>query len=150
MPGPGTQLPMLAHQHTALQQLMRYGGVKALGAILSSRKGVFGLIVIGLSYYLLLGRLPVDAPPEVVSKMGEIFGLIAGVVGGLFIGGTALEDALSKGARRAGKGWLIPYADATGKTFTAYMETGDVDPVEICRAVVASADAQKKPEPTSP
>lgn len=132
-----------SHKETALSQLMRYGGLKALGAIMSSRKGIFGIVGIVLSYYLLLGRLPEDAPVELVSQMGEVFGMLVGVISGLFIGGTALEDALSKGARRTGAGKLIPFADAVGKTYTAYMETGDVDPIEVCRAIVKSADEQK-------
>lgn len=137
------QLPTLAHKDTAFQQILRYGGLKAVGAIMSSRKGVFGILAIGLSYWLLLGRLPEDASAELVTQMGEVFGTLVGVISGLFIGGTALEDALSKGARRAGAGKLIPYADAAGKTYTAYMETGNVDPVEVARAIVESADAEK-------
>jgi len=141
--GKSLQLPVLANKDTALQQILRYGGLKSVGAILSSRKGVFGILAIGLSYWLLLGRLPADASAELVAQMGEVFGLLVGVVSALFIGGTALEDALSKGARRAGAGKLIPYADAAGKAYTAYVETGNVDPVEVCRAIVASADAEE-------
>jgi hypothetical protein len=133
---------LLPHKETVLTQVLRYGGLKSLGAIMSSRKGIFGVLAIGLSYYLLLGRLPEDAPADVIAKMGEIFGMLVGVVSGLFIGGTALEDALSKGARRSGAGSLIPFADAAGKAHTAYIETGDVDPVEVCRAIVKSADEQ--------
>ena len=135
---------LLPHKETAVSQVLRYGGLKALGAIMSSRKGIFGLIAMALSYYLILGRLPENAAPELVAQMGEVFGMLVGVISGLFIGGTALEDGLSKGARRTGSGKLIPFADAAGKTFTAYMETGDVDVVEVCRAIVKSADEQPK------
>jgi len=135
---------LLPHKETAVSQVMRYGGLKALGAIMSSRKGIFGLVAMALSYYLLLGRLPEDATPELVGQMGEVFGMLVGVISGLFIGGTALEDAVSKGVRSVGgSGKLIPFADAAGKTFTAYMETGDVDVVEVARAIVKSADEQK-------
>ena len=134
---------LLPHKETAVSQIVRYGGLKALGAIMSSRKGIFGLIAMALSYYLLLGRLPEDAAPALVGQMGEVFGMLVGVISGLFIGGTALEDGLSKAARRTGSGKLIPFADAAGKTFTAYMETGDVDVVEVARAIVKSADEQK-------
>jgi hypothetical protein len=139
------QLPTLVHKETAFQQILRYGGLKDVGAIMSSRKGIFGLLAIGLSYWLLLGRLPEDATPELVAQMGEVFGMLVGVISGLFIGGTALEDALSKGARRAGAGTLIPYADAAGKMYTAYMETGDslIDPVTVARAIVKSVDAEE-------
>ena len=134
------QTTLLPHKETALSQVLRYGGVKAVGAILSSRKGVFGLLGIALSYYLLLGRLPIDAAPELVAQMGEVFGTLVGVIAGLFIGGTALEDALSKGARRTGMTAVVPFADITGMAHTAYLETGSVDPVEVCRAIVKSVD----------
>jgi hypothetical protein len=133
---------LVPHKETALSQVLRYGGLKALGAIMSSRKGIFGLVGIALSYYLLLGRLPEDAAPELVTQMGEVFGMLVGVISGLFIGGTALEDALSKGARRTGAGTVIPFADAAGKAYTAYIETGGVDPIEVCRSIVKAADEQ--------
>ena len=82
----------------ALTQLVKYGGLKALGAIVASRKGVFGLLAIVIGYYFLLGRLPDDAPPEVVTGMGEIFGVLVGAISAFFIGGTALEDGMAKRA----------------------------------------------------
>jgi len=133
---------LLPNKETALSQIMKYGGLKAFGAIMSSRKGIFGLLGIALSYYLLLGRLPENSTPELITQMGETFGMLVGVISGLFIGGTALEDALSKGARKTGSGAVIPFADAAGKAYTAYIETGGVDPVEVCRAIVKSADKQ--------
>ena len=134
---------LVPHKETALSQVLRYGGLKALGAIMSSRKGIFGLVGIALSYYLLLGRLPEDAAPELVTQMGEVFGMLVGVISGLFIGGTALEDALSKGARRTGAGSnLITFADAAGKAHTAFIETGGADVVDVCRAIVKAADEQ--------
>ena len=80
----------------AVGAFVKYGGIRALGAILSSRKGIFGLIAIGASYWFLLGRLPEDAPVELVTNMAEIFGIVVSAVAGLFIGGTALEDAAAK------------------------------------------------------
>jgi hypothetical protein len=77
---------------------MKYGGLKALGNILASRKGVFGILAILVSYFLLLGRLPDDAPEELIAKMAEVFGLVVAAVSALFIGGTALEDGLKKKA----------------------------------------------------
>lgn len=85
--------------HVALSQLTKYGGLQALGAIMSSRKGIFGILAIVVSYWMLLGRLPVDAPAELVARMGEVFGWIVCGVSGMFIGGTALEDGLSKKAK---------------------------------------------------
>ena len=62
----------LQHKATAFQQILRYGGIKTIGNLLASRKGVFGMIVIGLSYWLLLGRLPAEAPLDMVAQMGEV------------------------------------------------------------------------------
>ena len=80
------------HVGVALKQLSKYGGLKALGNILASRKGIFGILAIVASYVLLLGRLPDDAPADVVAHMADIFGYIIATVAALFIGGTALED----------------------------------------------------------
>jgi len=120
-----------------VEVLKKYGGIKALGAILSSRKGIFGLLALGFSYYLLLGRLPADAPEDVLVKMSEIFGMLVGVISGLFIGGTALEDSLKKGATNTNSPkWVKAMAEFAGKSYTDYSDDGDVDMVEIVREIV--------------
>ena len=81
---------------TAVQLIVKYAGLKSVGAILSSRKGVCGIAAIGLSYWLLLGRLPDGTSTELVAQMSETFGTIVSVVAALFIGGTALEDAFKQ------------------------------------------------------
>jgi len=86
-----------------MQAIAKFGGLKALGGIMSSRKGIFGLLAIGISYWLLLGRLPVDAAPEVVASMGQLFVTLVGAVSALYIGGTALEDGLEKKGRAEGE-----------------------------------------------
>jgi hypothetical protein len=90
------KLPQTPLTRVALEQLAKYGGLRALGAIMASRKGIFGIIAIAVSYFLVLGRLPEDAPPELVSRMGEIFGYLVGAISAFFIAGTALEDAAAK------------------------------------------------------
>lgn len=127
----------MAAMNVVLEVLKKYGGIKALGAILSSRKGIFGILAIGLSYYLLIGRLPADAPEDVLVKMSEIFGMLVGVISGLFIGGTALEDSLKKGATATNSPkWVKALAEFAGKSYTDYSDDGDVDMVEIVREII--------------
>jgi len=124
--------------------ITKYGGVKALGAILSSRKGVFGIVTIGLCWYLLLGRLPADAPEDVLVKMSEIFGMLVGVISGLFIGGTALEDALKKGAANTNSPkWVKDMAEFAGKSYTDYSNDGDVNMVEIIQEIITKTPILK-------
>jgi hypothetical protein len=80
------------HVGKAIEQLTKYGGLKALGNIFASRKGVFGILAIIGAYVGLLGVLPADADPDIVKHMSEIFGNVVAIVSALFIGGTALED----------------------------------------------------------
>jgi hypothetical protein len=77
---------------------MRVVGAKALGGIISSRKGVFGIIAIVISYIVTLGMLPADASPEVVAQMTNTFVWIVGAISALYMGGTAMEDAAEKKA----------------------------------------------------
>lgn len=126
----------MATANVIVEVVKKYGGIKALGAILSSRKGIFGIIAIGLSYYLMLGRLPADAPEDVLVKMSEIFGMLVGVISGLFIGGTALEDALKKGAKTTNSPWVKALAEFAGKSYTDYSDDGDVDMVGIIQEIV--------------
>ena len=134
----------LQHKTTAFQQLLRYGGIKTIGNLLASRKGVFGALVIGLTYWLLLGRLPADAAPELVGQMGEVFGMIVGTVAVVVIGGTALEDTFKRGTERAGPDWLPPeLAASVGKAYDRLTAGDDEDEVakELGKAAV---DAVKK------
>ncbi len=134
----------LRHKSTAFQQILRYGGIKTIGNLLASRKGVFGLIAIALSYWLLLGKLPADAAPELIGQMGEVFGMIVGTVVVVVIGGTALEDTFKRGAEKTGPDWLPPeMAGAVGKAYDQLAAGTDEDAVakELGRAAV---DAVKK------
>lgn len=83
---------------STFQTVVRLIGAKALGNIMSSRKGVFGLIAIAVSYIALIGALPADAPAEVVSQMTNTFVWIVGAIAALYMGGTAIEDAAEKKA----------------------------------------------------
>lgn len=83
---------------SAFQTVIRLVGAKALGNIMSSRKGVFGIIAIVISYIATLGLLPVDAPPDVVAQMANTFVWVVGGIAALFMGGTAIEDAAEKKA----------------------------------------------------
>lgn len=80
----------------ALEQIAKHGGLKALGAILASRKGIFGILIVVASYFGLLGRLPENTDPAIVENMAEVFGLVLGTVSVMFIGGTAFEDGMEK------------------------------------------------------
>jgi len=133
--------PLVSNYETVVQKITAYAGLNSLKNILTSRKGVFGIVALAIGYYVLLGRLPADTSAAQIDKASEMFGWMVSVVAALYMGGTALEDALSKGARRLGPGWVIPYADAAGKAHTMYVETGGVDPVEVMRAVVESTAA---------
>jgi hypothetical protein len=133
----------LNHPTAAWRYFVKYSGIQSIGNILASRKGIFGIVAIGLAYWLLLGRLPAEAPPELVAEMGEIFGLIVGVIAGLFIGGTALEDALKKGTRASGPKWLTPWADMVGKMYTDYSAGEDVDPIARLKALLEELEAKK-------
>lgn len=134
----------LQHKATAWQQILRYGGIKTIGNLLASRKGVFGMIAIALSYWLLLGRLPAEAAPELVAQMGEVFGMIVGVVVVAVIGGTALEDTFKRGAEKAGPDWMPPeLAGAVGKAYDKLTAGDNEDDVakELGKAAI---DALKK------
>lgn len=140
--------PVVPHYDTIVQKITSYVGLNSVKNILTSRKGVFGIVALALGYYVLLGRLPADTPAAQVDSAAELFGWMVSIVSALYMGGTALEDALSKGARRIGPGWVIPFADAAGKAHTMYIETGEVDPVTVMRAVIAAADAPTAPAAT--
>ena len=139
--------PHLARTGTVLAKLSAYGGVDALKAIITSRKGVFGVLGLVLGYYVLIGRLPADAPAEAIDKAADLYTWLVAIVSALYMGGTALEDALAKGARKLGTGMTIPYADGAGKLASMYIETGAADPIEVMRAIVKSADEQKSAAP---
>ncbi|KKK92868.1 hypothetical protein LCGC14_2698610 [marine sediment metagenome] len=131
----------LQNKATAWQQLLRYGGIKTVGNLLASRKGVFGFIAIALSYWLLLGRLPAEAAPELIAQMGEVFGMIVAVVVATVVGGTALEDALKRGATKAGPAWLPPnLAAAVGKAYDRLQSGDDEEEVtkELGKSVIKS------------
>jgi len=89
---------MKNHVAKAVEQLAKYGGLKSLGNIFASRKGVFAILAVVASYFMLLGRLPEGEDPEIVNNMAEIFGMVVATVSAMFIGGTALEDGLKKRA----------------------------------------------------
>jgi hypothetical protein len=126
----------MSRAKVVVDAVTKYGGIRALGAIFSSRKGIFGIVAIGLSYYLLIGRLPEDAPEDVFVRMAEVFGILVGVISGLFIGGTALEDALEKGAKNAGPDWSVPLAKIAGESYTDYIKDGQVDVAAIISKAV--------------
>ena len=131
----------LQNKTTALQQILRYGGIKTVGNLLASRKGVFGLIAIALSYWLLLGKLPAEAAPELIAQMGEVFGMIVADVVATVIGGTALEDTVKRGATKAGPAWLSPnLAAAVGKAYDRLQSGYDEEEVtkELGKSVIKS------------
>jgi len=133
----GSREVVMSQVKVVVAAVTKYGGLKALGAILSSRKGVFGIVAIGLCWYLLLGRLAADVPEDVLVKMSEIFGMLVGVISGLFIGGTALEDSLKKGAKNTNSPkWVKALAQAAGESYTDYSDDGDVDMVAIVKAII--------------
>jgi hypothetical protein len=68
--------------------------------------------------------------------MAEVFGILVGVISGLFIGGTALEDALEKGAKNAGPDWSVPLAKIAGESYTDYIKDGQVDVAAIISKAV--------------
>lgn len=79
--------------------VVRIVGAKALGNIMASRKGVFGILAIVISYIVLIGMLPADAPQQLVTEMTNTFVWLVGAIAALYMGGTAFEDAAEKKAK---------------------------------------------------
>ena len=154
MAQPNREEPHVAKMTWALavSKFMKYAGMQSVGAILSSRKGVYGIATIAIAYFVLLGRLPADASEALVTQHATIFGWVTGIVAALFIGGTALEDAVTKYAREGlGKDHTaLPWIDGLGHLHHVYVKSGELDPLEACRRVVESADGQRDaaPKPT--
>ena len=78
--------------------VMKVVGVKALGNIMASRKGMFGLVAIAISYIALFTTLPAGAPAELVAQSTNTFVWIVSGIAALYMGGTAVEDAAEKHA----------------------------------------------------
>ena len=79
-----------------LSKIIGAVGIKSIGNVLKSRKGIVCAGAAAVGYYALLGRLPDDASPELVNQMADKFVLLVEILTGLFVTGTALEDSAGK------------------------------------------------------